>query len=340
MPGPTTTTTAPPAASASSGRPLWAVPDNSGTTTVAATGRQYRGEVEAVAGAGPGLDLVNQLDVEQYLMGMGEVQNPSWPLASLQAQVIVERTYALRAMQSADELCADTRCQVYLGVQGEYAAQNSAVSSTKGYVLTYGSAMAATVFSANAGGYTATPEEGFGTPDDGYPYLRAAPYPTNDPFPWSLTVALSDVASRLGYTGTVTSVRVATIGPSTRATAVVVDGTAGPQTVSGLAFAAALGLRSSMFQLHDVVSATALPPPPPAQAQQALPTDASALAAAVATPVRRSVRPPLALGPGRHHHPGGTAPWSWLALGLVVAAGAVSVSSRGPFRSSSGGTRT
>src|SRR5581483_832706 len=82
-------------AAARSTRPLWLVPDNSATTTVAATGRGYRGVLEATAD-GSALDLVNQLDVETYLRGMAEVQDPSWPLASLQAQVIVERTYALR----------------------------------------------------------------------------------------------------------------------------------------------------------------------------------------------------------------------------------------------------
>ena len=34
------------------------------------------------------------------------------------------------------------------------------------------------MYSASAGGVSATPEEGFGTPATDFPYLRAAPYTT------------------------------------------------------------------------------------------------------------------------------------------------------------------
>jgi len=333
----TTTSTAPAGTSrpgqprASSTRPLWLVPDGGGLTSVIATGRRYRGVVEAV-GAGAGgtdLDLVNQLGAEAYLRGMGEVQDPSWPLASLQAQAVIERTYALRAMQAASEICDDTRCQVYLGQQAEYAAQDRAVSSTAGMVLAYQGSLAATVFSANAGGFTATPQEGFGPEAGDFPYLRAAPYSTYDPDPWSLTVSLADAASRLNYPGTLTSAAVSTTGPSGRALTVALLGSAGPASVSGVDLAASLGLRSTMFQLHDTVAAAAPAPPPPAQADQALPTDAAALEAAAATPVAVS-------GGGGRRHRGrrggpavavaggsGTGGWGWLALAiLLVVAGA------------------
>jgi len=321
----TTTGAPPPGGGPTSGRPLWAVPDNSSVVGVTATGRTYRGVLETVAntGATTSLDVVNQLDVEQYLRGMGEVQNPSWPLTSLQAQVIVERTYALRAMAAAGEICADTRCQVYLGTQGEYSAQDRAVSSTRGYVLAWNGALAATVFSANGGGFSASPQEGFGTSDAGYPYLRAAPYLTHDPMPWNLTVALSDVAARLGYSGPVSDVHVTATGPSGRATAVTVDGASGSLTVTGIAFAAALGLKSTLFQLSGGVSATAPPPPPPAAPPtQALPSDGPAISRAVTSPAP-NVSPFGALdaGPagGTGHRQPWSGPWQLTALALALA---------------------
>jgi len=339
-PAPTTTTTAPSGTGpsgttrANSTRPLWLVPNGGGVTSVVATGRRYRGVIEAV-GAGAGgtdLDLVNQLGVEAYLRGMGEVQDPSWPPASLQAQAVIERTYALRAMQAAGEICDDTRCQVYLGQQAEYAAQDQAVSSTAGKVLAYQGSLAATVFSANAGGFTATPQEGFGPEAGDFPYLRAAPYPTYDADPWSVTVSLADVASRLDYPGSITSAAVSTTGPSGRALTVVLLGSAAPASVSGVDFAASLGLRSTLFQLYDTVAAAAPAPPPPAQAGQALPTDAAALEAAASTPV--AISGVGGGGPGRHRgrRAGsalaaaggrGTGGWGWLALAvLLVVAGA------------------
>ena len=146
---------------------------------------------------------------------MGEVLDPKWPPASLRVQAIAARTYALRAMAAGGEICADDRCQVYLGQQVEYPAMDKAVSETAGQVLMFARALASTVYSANGGGVSATREEGFGASEAGsdaaYPYLRAAPYPTGDPMPWSVTVGVGDVATRLGYPGQLTGVKVSKV---------------------------------------------------------------------------------------------------------------------------------
>jgi SpoIID/LytB domain protein len=187
-------------------------------------------------------------------------------------------------MAKGGELCDTQRCQVYLGAQAEYQQMNAAVAATKEKVLAYGNALASAVYSANAGGYSATREEGFGTPpaDNDYPYLRAAPYPSRDQAPWQVTVALTDVANRLGYAGgQLQNVTVARTGPSGRALEVVLDGTRGPKSVTGLAFDAALGLRSALFTVRVDVGEPPPPPPPasPTEALQAPPDEAAALAA-------------------------------------------------------------
>ena len=285
------TTTAAPARGESddalaSARPLWAVPAGSGVVGVPARGRQYRGMVEATAVGSP-LRLVNHVDVETYLRGMGEVRDPSWPPASLRAQAIVARTYALRAMTFGGELCDDQRCQVYLGAAAEYRAMDKAVADTRGQVVVHGRNLASTVYSANGGGVSATRQEGFGMPDGdtSHPYLRSTPYPTQDPKPWSVQVALTDVAARLAYPGQVTDVRVTRTGASGRAVEVVLDGTAGPKAVTGIAFDAALGLRSTLFTLRVGMSDN--PPPPPAAedaAMQALPDEVADLPPAFLAP--------------------------------------------------------
>jgi hypothetical protein len=95
-----------------------------------------------------------------------------------------------------------------------------------------------------------------------------------------VTVALKDVGARLGYAGEPTDVRVTRAGPSGRAVEVTLDGPAGPKAVTGIAFDAALGLRSALFSLR-VDTGEAPPPPPPADevGLQAPPEDAAALAA-------------------------------------------------------------
>ena len=267
-PPPPPTTAPPPPGRATSARPLWAVPSGGGVVAVPARGRSYRGMVEA-SRAGGGLRLVNHVDVEQYLRGMGEVP-AGWPQAALRAQAVAARTYALQAARAGLELCDDESCQVYLGAQAEHPATNQAAAATSGQVLMFGRALASTVYSANAGGMSATPEEGFGTPNQGYPYLRAAAYPTQDPFPWSVKVSLGDVGRRVGYPGEVSGVRVSAAGPSGRAQQVTVDGSAGSRAVSGIDFDRALGLRSTLFSVRVETSETPPPPPPPDTGTQVL----------------------------------------------------------------------
>ena len=343
LPGPPTTTMSPststtsttqPAANTapggvsgtSSSRPLWAVPAGGGTVTVAMRGRTYRGLVQTVGVPGAGVRLVNQVDVETYLKGMGEVRNPSWPAASLRAQATAARTYALRAMQTAGELCDDERCQVYIGAGAEYAAMNKAVNDTNRQVVVFGRSLASTVYSANGGGHSASREEGFGTNSDGYPYLRPAPYLTNDPSPWKVEVAMSDVAARFGYHGTLSSVAVQQAGPSGRALQIVLDGSSGPKAVAGRSFAASLGLKSTLLTLHTASADTAPPPPAaggvlqglPEEAAQAEGAPADATAPAAVPTANRARVTTEAL-----HHDGGASNW-WLfvVLGVVLNLGA------------------
>ncbi|HEY2813937.1 MAG TPA: SpoIID/LytB domain-containing protein [Acidimicrobiales bacterium] len=272
---PTDTTPPPPPASNTSSTPLWAVPADGATTGVAERGRHYRGMIEATADGGP-LRLVNQLDVESYLRGMGEVPS-SWPLEAIAAQTVAARTYALRAMSFSGELCDYDLCQVYIGADRETAGQNAAVDATTGQVVTYGGALASTVYSADAGGITATTLEGFGSPDGAYPYLTVVRYNTPDPLPWRTEVSLTDIASRFGYQGTVSNVVVSQPGPSGRALQVTIDGSSGPAVVDGRQFASHLGLRSTLFQ--PTIGTDNNPPPPPADggAIQALPDDAATI---------------------------------------------------------------
>lgn len=272
---------APAPASASTGGAVWAVPANGGTTSVDDRGRAYRGLLEAPAGS---FRLVNVLDVEDYLRGMKEVPG-TWPAAAVQAQTVAARTYALRSMQAGGELCDDARCQVYVGQSAESPGQHAAVAATSGWVVTHGGALASAVYSADAGGVSATTLEGFGTPDGVYPYLRAVPYETDNPLPWHLEVTLADLGARFAYPGTVTGVRVADAGPSGRALRVLLEGSAGEVAVDGRAFARSLGLRSTKFTASVGAADGAPPPPPPTDdTLQGLPDDAAAAALRPVTP--------------------------------------------------------
>jgi SpoIID/LytB domain protein len=259
----TDTTTPPPApAAATTTRTPLAVPSAGGTVRVDARNRSYRGFVH-VTGVSGGLRLVNQLDVEQYLRGMGEVRDPTWPAAALRAQAVVARTYALRAMALGGEICETQRCQVYLGAQAEYPAMDKAVAQTQGQVLTYKGALVTAVYSSNGGGHSAAADEGFGPGAAGHPYLQPVPYTTQDPGPWQVRVGLADLGRRLGV-GDATSAEVSRVGPSGRALELTLRGPGTSRAVSGVSVAKALGLRSTLFSVR--IEEAAAPPPPPPEA--------------------------------------------------------------------------
>jgi SpoIID/LytB domain protein len=232
-----------------SGRSLWAMPKGGSSVALPAQGRRYRGVIEATSGGG-GIKLVNELDVEQYLRGMGEVLEPGWPAASLQAQAIAARTYALWTTAAGRELCSSQQCQVYLGEQAEYGAMNAAVEATQGQVLVHEGALVEALYSANAGGVSATAEEGFGPDSIDQPYLQAVPHRSVDPKVATTTIDMAELGRRFGYGGEVSDVRIGRQGPSGRALEVVIDGSAGPLAVSGQRFWHDLNLPSTLYTIR------------------------------------------------------------------------------------------
>ena len=323
----TTTTTAPTPSSSpttamasepGSPRPLWTLPAGDAVTAVPARGRQYRGALEAVAAPG-GIRLLDTVDVEQYLRGMGEVLDGSWPPAALRAQAIAARTYALRAMAIGGELCDDDRCQTYLGQQVEYPAMDRAIADTRGQVLYFGEAMAAAFYSTNGGGISASPREGFGDDTAAYPYLPVAPYVTRDVDPWTVSVALSDLASRFSYPGTVLRARIAQAGPSGRALAIGLDGSAGTATVDAHTFAAQLGLRSTLFTVRVGQADVAPPPPVAADYLQLPPGQLHAIHDASTAREASAPSSPAVLVTVRHRHRDSWVPWVGAGIVVMVA---------------------
>lgn len=330
-PGPPPAPEGGPPVAASSSQPVWAVPAEGGTTQVDDRGRRYRGVLEATGS--PGLRLVNLVDVEDYLRGMAEVPG-TWPPAAVQAQTVAARTYALRAVQASGELCDDARCQVYVGQSAETPGQDAAVAATAGHVLTYDGRLAAAVYSADAGGVSATTLEGFGTPDGVYPYLTTVRYETDNPLPWRAEIAFSDIAARVGYPGSLTGVQVSEVGPSGRALQVALEGSAGRRTVDGRTFARSLELRSTRFSA-EVAQAAVAPPPPPAEeeeALQALPEETATEARTLARVVGPSTLDHLAASrPPARVPDAATAPDRRLAVVVAVSALALAAGAQVPL---------
>ncbi len=287
-----------------SGRALWAVPRADSVVALPEAGRSYRGTIIA-AGAGRGLQLTNELDVEQYLRGMGEMP-ASWPAAALQAQAIAARTFAIRAAAAGRTLCDDQQCQVYIGAGNETAATTAAAAATRGQVLTYRGALAETVYSASAGGMSATAEEGFGPGSPDLPYLTPVTYTAVDPQLWAMTLPLQEAGARFGYRGEVVSARVSRTGPSGRPLEITFEGPNGALAVDAHRFWAELKLRSTMFTLRTESSAPAV-------------VDGAPLATRLAGTPLFPGDDPVVAGAASGPQALGRAPWVGLATLLLVS---------------------
>ncbi|MCI3280611.1 SpoIID/LytB domain-containing protein [Synechococcus sp. PCC 6717] len=116
---------------------LWIRPSNQLTFVGS---KWYRGVVRLIA-QGNTVTAVNQVDLEQYLVSVvGSEVYPDWPMATLKAQAIAARSYALAQMfQPASrffDLGNDERWQVYRGIETEWTTGHAAVQATRGIVLT------------------------------------------------------------------------------------------------------------------------------------------------------------------------------------------------------------
>jgi stage II sporulation protein D len=165
----------------------------------------YRGAIDVVPSSGA-LAVVNELPLEEYLLGISEVP-PSWPMEAQRAQAIAARTYAAYVIANPPDamsaigadICADDGCQVYAGLAKERrpgaAAWTNAVRTTAGLGLLYKGAPILAKYSSTNGGRTVA---------GGRPYLRAIDDPDDAVSPyhrWHSDIPLSALAPALGLPG-------------------------------------------------------------------------------------------------------------------------------------------
>lgn len=141
------------------------------------SGRDYRGSL-AVLPLPQGLLAVNRVGLEDYLAGVVNAEmgrRGPGEEAALEAQAIVSRTYALRAIGRwrvrAYDVVATVSDQAYGGVSAETAGGRDAVRRTRGAVLTHEGQPIEAFFHSTCGGRTAAGEEVFS--GGGLPYLRS-----------------------------------------------------------------------------------------------------------------------------------------------------------------------
>lgn len=234
-----------------------------GKGKIAIGGTWYRGALETVptesdAGA---LNVVNALAVDQYVKGVIPNESPpSWPLEELKAQAVASRSFALTGAVDGNgfDLYADTRSQVYEGLESEYTSSNAAADATRGEVVLYDGKIAQTLFSACSGGHTESNQNIFGGP--AIPYLQGVPDPFDDECPlheWTLRFTGPEISAKLGsyLKGKLKQVVITKRGVSPRIVSARLVGTGGVSTVTGEQLEVALGGYDTWMSFQKVISA-------------------------------------------------------------------------------------
>ncbi|HIJ94599.1 MAG TPA: SpoIID/LytB domain-containing protein [Desulfuromonadales bacterium] len=168
--------------------------------------KPYRGVTE-LSFAEKGILVVNQLPLEEYLVGLINCEiSSAWPIESVKAQAVIARTYAMNrkaARQSAPyHLESSVMDQVYDGCLIEDSRALRAVNETKGEILTYSGALIQAFYHSNCGGKTEAAENVWGM---SVPYLKGVDciycLTALPAAAWECKLSLDDIESRLRSSG-------------------------------------------------------------------------------------------------------------------------------------------
>ncbi|MGN6430867.1 MAG: SpoIID/LytB domain-containing protein [Gaiellaceae bacterium] len=225
-----------------------------GSTAVSLNGRGYRGSFRILKLTSATIRAVNVVDVDLYLRGVVPSEMPKgWAPEALKAQAVAARSYALSRLHPSApfDLYPDTRDQMYLGIDHEAPATTTAVNATAGQVVLYKGKVATTYFFSTSGGRTASPQD-LNPAAQPVPYLVSVPDPYDSISPYHDWGPFRYTAQKLGR-GLKSPGKLADVqtdaSASGRVLSVVATGAKGQATATGSQVRAALGLRSTWFQV-------------------------------------------------------------------------------------------
>jgi len=154
--------------------------------------RQYRGEIKISKTDPHNFNVINRVNLEEYLVSVVPAEMPSsWPQEALRAQAVAARSYAMfqigrRHTADGYDLCATVHCAVYRGINSETDRTTEAVLATAGEVGKHNGQIIDAVFSANSGGHTEASEHVWGGERE---YLQGVSTVSNNEYEFPLLPA-------------------------------------------------------------------------------------------------------------------------------------------------------
>jgi SpoIID/LytB domain protein len=231
-----------------------------------------RGSIEATYNSDGAARTVNVLPLEQYVSGVVPNESPAgwgtlgapgpqgqaWGFQALEAQAVAARSFVMAGLGSYGgyaDIC-DLACQAYVGITNETPVSDLAVTATAAQVMEFpGGAVASTQYSASTGGYTA-PGTFPAVPDAGDSVC--VPGACNPNHTWSISIPVSRVQAVWPQLGTLEAIQVTGRNGfgewGGRVTAMTLVGSASNVSLTGDAFAGALGLESDWFTVGTTIT--------------------------------------------------------------------------------------
>ena len=141
--------------------------------------KTYRGAARVFINSRGLLNIINELNIEDYLRGVVPAEmGPKIfdELEGLKAQAVAARTYAVRNLgqfrSEGYDICPGPSCQAYSGVSVEDRLSDQAVRETAGLIVTYEGKPIDALFTSTCGGETSDVATMFPGRTD--PYLKRA----------------------------------------------------------------------------------------------------------------------------------------------------------------------
>ncbi len=242
---------------------LYRVLTFSASSAVYVNNKPYRGLAE-LSVADKGILVVNQLPLEEYLVGLINCEiSSAWPIEAVKAQAVIARTYALNRkmarINSPYHLESSVIDQVYEGCLIEDSRSRRAVIETEGEVLTFGGSIIQAFYHSSCGGRTEASENVWGA---SLPYLKGVDcqycLTSQTATTWEYKIQLKEIEERLVSYGHKVSglydIKPGAINSRGRLKQVALLTSKGASTVSGEQFRKAVGygvIKSTRFTLKN-----------------------------------------------------------------------------------------
>ncbi|MFH1758179.1 MAG: SpoIID/LytB domain-containing protein [Pseudomonadota bacterium] len=226
-------------------------------------GRRYRSQIRIFPGPNRDLWVINELPLEEYLVGLINCEISSqWSLDALKAQAVTARTFATFQKGNRSEglydVDASVNDQVYAGIGLEDHRSRRAVKETEGELLLYQGKPIFAVYHACCGGKTEFPEYLW---TGNFSYLKSivCTYCLDSPhFLWNYQVDAESLAKVLGSMGflsqRVREIQIGERNESRRVLQLLIRGERDQGEIPGKEFRRLLGydqLRSTNFWLKE-----------------------------------------------------------------------------------------